>query len=73
MPLDPLRNLRFDAEVGNAVSLKETSDRQKSGGRIVEGKRTGCFGLRVMADRLYGLNSDYMDGLVKGWRLVCTA
>ena len=54
VPLDPLRNLRFDAEVGNAVILSETSDRQKSGGRIAEGKRTVCFGLRVMVDRLYG-------------------
>ena len=35
VPLDPLRHLRFDAEVGDVVSLNETSDRQKSGGRIV--------------------------------------
>ena len=56
MPLDSLRNLRFDAEVGDFVSLNETSDRQKSGGRIAEGKRTGCFGLRAMAAGLFGLN-----------------
>ena len=56
VPLDPLRNLRFDAEVGNAVSLNETSDRQKSGGRIAEGKRTDCFNLRVMADGSFGLS-----------------
>ena len=35
VPLEPLRHLRFDAEVGDVVSLNETSDRQKSGGRIV--------------------------------------
>ena len=43
VPLDSLRNLRFDAEVGGFVSLNETSDRQKSGGRIAEGKRTYYF------------------------------
>ena len=65
-PLDPLRTLRFDAEGGGIVCLNETSDRQKSGGRIAEGKRTSCFGLRVMADGLFGLNSNYMDGHCKG-------
>ena len=35
VPLEPLRHLRFYAEVGDVVSLNETSDRQKSGGRIV--------------------------------------
>ena len=43
VPLEPLRHPRFYAEVGDVVSLNETSDRQKSGGRVAEGKRTVGF------------------------------
>ena len=43
MPLEPLRRSLFYEWTGNAVGLSETSDRQKSGGRIAEGKRTDCF------------------------------
>ena len=63
-PLDPSAATALNAAAGGLVSLNETSDRQKSGGRIAEGKRTGGFSCMVMADGLYGLNSDYIDGLV---------
>jgi hypothetical protein len=63
-PWIPSAATALNAAAGGLVRLNETSDRQKSGGRIAEGKRTDCFGLRVMADGLFGLNSDYIEGLV---------
>ena len=55
-PWNPSAATALNAAAVGLVSLSETSDRQKSGGRIAEGKRTVCFGLRVMADGLFGLN-----------------
>ena len=72
-PLDPSAATALNAAAVGLVCLNETSDRQKSGGRIAEGKRTDYFGLRVMADGLFGLNSDYIEDLVRGERLVCSA
>ena len=55
-PLDPSAATALNAAAGGFVCLNETSDRQKSGGRIAEGKQTDCFSCMVMVDRLYGLN-----------------
>ena len=55
-PWIPSAATALNAAAGGLVCLNETSDRQKSGGRIAEGKRTGCFGLRVIADGLLPLN-----------------
>ena len=64
VPLDPLRRSRFKCAHGKYSQLKRDIRPPKVGRSDCEGKRTFCFGLRVMVDGLYGLNSDYIEGLV---------
>ena len=64
VPLEPLRRHRFKCGGGRVSQLKRDIRPPKVGRSDCEGKRTGCFGLRVIADGLYGLNSDYIEVLV---------